>query len=235
MSCLNAEEFHRRRNVSNGRTGNIAQAGNLHFVAFQCCTVFRYDDDQHLTPRFLQFSEETVQLIEELLRTGFIVRGFALARIVVTVMQRQGVVEGRRARRIQLIQRLQPAVQRCLVVIDRGAVKALQNHRQAGLIHQRALDPAQRAKLLQEVAEDTVVAEHQLLREAQLRQVFKQIAFAARWLIKVGVRELAAAGAQQTRRRRPAVRGRRVKVFEQQVEMLPQRMIHQPGRFNIRP
>ena len=127
-------------------------------------------------------------------------------------MQRQRVVEGRRARRIQLIQRLQPAVQRRLVVIDRRAVKALQNDRQAALIHQRALDPAQRAKLLQEVAEDTIVAEHQLLGEAQLRQVFKQIAFAARWLIKVRMRA-GRSCAQQTRRRRPAVRGRRVKVL----------------------
>ena len=179
MLRFNAEEFHRRRNVGDGRTGNIAQAGNLHFVAFQRRAVFRYNDDQHLTSRFLQLGEETVQLIEELLRTGFIVRGFALARIVVAVMQRQRVVEGRRTRRIQLIQRLQPAVQRCLVVIDRGAVKALQNHRQAGLIHQRALDTTQRAQLFQEVAEDTVVTEHQLLGKAQLREVFKQIAFAA--------------------------------------------------------
>ena len=74
------KKFHRRRYVSNGWAGNIAQAGNLHFVAFQCRTVFRYDDDQHLTPRSLQFGEEIIQLIEELLRTGFIVRGFALAR-----------------------------------------------------------------------------------------------------------------------------------------------------------
>ena len=81
--------------------------------------MFRHDDDHHLASRFLQLSKETIQLVEELLRTGFIVRGFALARIVVAVVQRQRVVEGRRARRIQFIQRLQPAVQRRLVIIDR--------------------------------------------------------------------------------------------------------------------
>ena len=49
------------------------------------------------------------------------------------------------------------------------------------------------------------------------------------------MRQLAAACAQQPYRRRAAVGGRRVKVFEHNIKMLPQRMIHQPGGFDIGP
>ena len=79
------------------------------------------------------------------------------------------------------------------------------------------------------------MAQHQLLVEAELRQIFKQVALAARRLIQIGVRQLAAAGAEQANRRRAAVGGRRVKVFEHDIKVLPQRMVHQPGGFDIGP
>jgi hypothetical protein len=97
-----------------------------------------------------------------------------------------------------------------------------------------------------------------------IRQVFKQVAIGAGWLIQVGMRQLAAAGAQQTHRRisisssktltqrpptadlrrcvccAPAAASCRIptcisQVFEDDIEMLPQRVVHQPGGFNIRP
>ena len=136
-------------------------------------------------------------------------------------MQRQGVIEGGVPRIAAGLFGLQPAVEDRQILIHRGAVKRLQADRQAGLVHQRTLHAAQRTQLFQEVAEQTVMAEHQLLVEAELRQVFKQVAVGAGRLIQVSMRQLAAAGAQQAHRRRAAVGGRGVKVFEDNIKVLP--------------
>jgi hypothetical protein len=73
--------------------------------------VFRYDHDHHFTARFFQLGEEVIQLVEELLRANFVIRRFALAREVVAVMQRQGVVEGGVAGVTLFIFGFQPAVE----------------------------------------------------------------------------------------------------------------------------
>ncbi|SSN09831.1 Uncharacterised protein [Klebsiella pneumoniae] len=221
MRRLHTEEFHRRRDVSDRRAWNIAQARYLHLIALQRAAVFRHYHHHHFPPRFLQLGEEVIQVIKQLLRPHFVVCGFALSREVVAVMQRQGVIEGGVPRIAAGLFGLQPAVEDRQILIHRGAVKRLQADRQAGLVHQRTLHAAQRTQFFQEVAEQTVMAEHQLLVEAELRQVFKQVAIGAGRLIQVSMRQLAAAGAQQAHRRRAAVGGRGVKVFEDNIKVLP--------------
>ncbi|MGY6035978.1 hypothetical protein ACUY4R_004088 [Kosakonia sp. BK9b] len=188
--------------------------------------MFRHQYHHYLTPGLLKLGEEGIQFIKEFLRPQFVIRCFAIARIVVAVMQWQQVVEGGGALTLVIRFGLHPAIQYSGVVVNRRAIKGEQDWRKAGLVHQWYLHPAVIADLFQKTAKFTVVIHHQLLRKAQFCEVIKQIALRSGLLVKVGMRGLPAAGAQQTNRCRAAVSRGGVEMFKHHIEMRPQRVRH---------
>ena len=154
---------------------------------------------------------------------------------MVTVVERQGVKEGRTARITVFLDGLKPALQHGGIVINRRAVEAQQSNGKTSLIHQRCLHTTLFTHLFQEVTELAVMSQHQMLRKAQFGEVIKQITLIAGRLIQILMRCLTAACTQQADCCRAAVRGGRVKIFKLNVEMRPQRMGHQTGCIHIGP
>ncbi|MOA17297.1 hypothetical protein D3C78_1375510 [compost metagenome] len=74
-----------------------------------------------------------------------------------------------------------------------------------------------------------------LLLEAELRQVVEQQALARGGHVEPLVAGLAAAGPQQPDGGRAAVRGGGVELLEHEIEVAPERMVHQAARLHVAP
>ncbi|MNE20343.1 hypothetical protein D3C80_1134580 [compost metagenome] len=187
MRRFHAHQFDAHRRMGNVRAGDIPQAGHLHFVPHQRCTVFRHNHHHHLASGFLQLVKEGIQLVEQFLRPRLIVGALVRTDKTVAVMQRNDVEEGGAAGIAGLLLLAQPAGEQFQIVVNRFAVKRRQFIADTGLRHQRGLYIPLFTQLFEEVAEHAGVIEHQLFFEAQLGQIIKQIALLIHRLIQVVV------------------------------------------------
>ncbi|MNV30575.1 hypothetical protein D3C71_1218490 [compost metagenome] len=195
MRRFHAHQFDAHRRMGNVRAWDIAQAGHLHFVSHQCRAVFRHDHHHHLAARLLQLIQEGVQLVEQFLRPGLIVRALVRTDETVTVMQWNDIEEGGAAGITGFLLLIQPAGEQFQIVVYRFAIERGQLIADPGLRHQRCLHITLFAQLFQEVAEHAGVIQHQLFFEAQLGKIIKQIALLIDRLIQIVMRRLTTAGA----------------------------------------